>query len=1310
MVHQDVISYSDVLGYVLEGADISDDEVLSSPPASSSSSSSLSLPSLPDPPLDFPPVLFTLGSAPGRRKKRKPSHVPNPIATETLKSKPPSKKVGRDGGGAKKTQKDMKGNKKGKTHFASTAAVQSQAIPNATFTGQPPIAESHEASSSSHHGHTLKQKSSSSYSSSSNLSLSFENKQKGSGSPAAPLKDKKGLEDRRGNSESSLTNVSPLHSFLRDPQVLLCQVPEERRKDRDKDRPTQPAACPVEPNGGSIAATGNTKTMRSSDGLVEKGRQTGSFAGRQGAKGGGSSSSSSSSSSCQPVASAPLKENEKNGREGPDSDEEEEEEEDTCPKSPESIRMELTLVWPSKKKGEGAPTEASSTDREGGQSDPTSEEKGEDQKRRDSESHGKTFAKETKADSKAASEKMENTVSESSEVEKGEAIRERKEERENPPQSSQPTPSLSSSRNHQTVLPHTSKETPANLHPPGPPTKGQTKPDGEEKPQKEQEEITTQFHATTHHVEERKSPQPASDTPFTSSSDKTHPNKPARPSPPPLSSPLPPDSGLSVSPQEDNPTQQPSSSTRTAVVVNTGAAQSAASSLFSPRIRDFMRTVAAQPSDGLPTERSRSQMSAEEEKEEAEESPPIKRNTIHRVSVPEYIPPGCTAAAENQSSFQPTNTTMPTDAVQDQDNCTPEPSPSAHPPSHCSSDQEKNRRAALPPFADSKKLADFVRATVADALKGGGQSQSQSQLEETDPGPTGECAEKELNPVSSSSASSSVVEPTKLSSKEKQAEGAANEVASQIIQALQCMPVEERKVASEKVARALCSILPGSLGPSNPSPEASAPSAPSGSNPPMESEEGSGGGETQKLGDKTSATRTGKAEKELQGKPEGAPAGLSKTKRGGGQQCQPFVFAHSSRRGRMHKAGADGSSVQALDKAKGAGGRSSVFCLWDIFSCGAPGSSAVGGLRQQTEARGGAEGSRDAPPQNHWGAGILRETLNVYAAFCQAMAPAALEDLQTVSWSGSLRGREGGREGGKHNLGKKGGPEWRKKVPQAQQQSSSPTDTQKTTGASSLKEAVNLTLSQAGRAPLGESSSSPNSKALSSSALQKARVARALLSLSCGSNSAGHTDGGRIEASAGGKADGTRKRGDTLRGNDPNGEKVSASLFHSFVLASSSAATEAQRTGNALLLDRRSEEYSRVESLETRGTEERLLQEHEKDGEEKDTGGASKDVHESGLTKIPLSSFSSVFSQRKDCLKRCVERYLRVGGRCAEAFRIIPKTFVLPKEYLQFVDRSEYIPNPMLIEGHKFDLRIFVLVTSFSPLEAFIYQEVGSLC
>lgn len=36
---------------------------------------------------------------------------------------------------------------------------------------------------------------------------------------------------------------------------------------------------------------------------------------------------------------------------------------------------------------------------------------------------------------------------------------------------------------------------------------------------------------------------------------------------------------------------------------------------------------------------------------------------------------------------------------------------------------------------------------------------------------------------------------------------------------------------------------------------------------------------------------------------------------------------------------------------------------------------------------------------------------------------------------------------------------------------------------------------------------------------------------------------------------------------------------------------------------------------------------------------------------------------------------------------------------------QEYIPNPFLLDGYKFDLRIYVLVTSCDPLRAFIFND-----
>lgn len=36
---------------------------------------------------------------------------------------------------------------------------------------------------------------------------------------------------------------------------------------------------------------------------------------------------------------------------------------------------------------------------------------------------------------------------------------------------------------------------------------------------------------------------------------------------------------------------------------------------------------------------------------------------------------------------------------------------------------------------------------------------------------------------------------------------------------------------------------------------------------------------------------------------------------------------------------------------------------------------------------------------------------------------------------------------------------------------------------------------------------------------------------------------------------------------------------------------------------------------------------------------------------------------------------------------------------------QRYIKNPLLINGYKFDMRIYVVVTSVNPLEAFLYRD-----
>jgi hypothetical protein len=134
---------------------------------------------------------------------------------------------------------------------------------------------------------------------------------------------------------------------------------------------------------------------------------------------------------------------------------------------------------------------------------------------------------------------------------------------------------------------------------------------------------------------------------------------------------------------------------------------------------------------------------------------------------------------------------------------------------------------------------------------------------------------------------------------------------------------------------------------------------------------------------------------------------------------------------------------------------------------------------------------------------------------------------------------------------------------------------------------------------------------------------------------------------------------------------------------------------------------------------------------------------------------------RKDTLKKNLHKYTSaIGNKAACHFEIMPQTFLLPAEYTLFVKEysaleqakaaaktsggklppvrnmwivkpvglsrgrgismledlssltysqstvlQKYIDNPLCLDGYKFDLRIYVVVTSFSPLEAFIYRD-----
>mmetsp|Transcript_17086 Transcript_17086/g.32319 ORF Transcript_17086/g.32319 Transcript_17086/m.32319 type:complete len:387 (+) Transcript_17086:1363-2523(+) len=136
-----------------------------------------------------------------------------------------------------------------------------------------------------------------------------------------------------------------------------------------------------------------------------------------------------------------------------------------------------------------------------------------------------------------------------------------------------------------------------------------------------------------------------------------------------------------------------------------------------------------------------------------------------------------------------------------------------------------------------------------------------------------------------------------------------------------------------------------------------------------------------------------------------------------------------------------------------------------------------------------------------------------------------------------------------------------------------------------------------------------------------------------------------------------------------------------------------------------------------------------------------------------ISRFQNTsFLTRKDYLKKQIERVCStLQNRFKNNWNIMPTTFVLPTEFTSFLSTfsciekakqgknnnmwimkpvgmsrgrgimlindiskvtyssptviQQYLTDPLLLDDYKFDLRLYILVTSFSPLEAFMYED-----
>lgn len=62
------------------------------------------------------------------------------------------------------------------------------------------------------------------------------------------------------------------------------------------------------------------------------------------------------------------------------------------------------------------------------------------------------------------------------------------------------------------------------------------------------------------------------------------------------------------------------------------------------------------------------------------------------------------------------------------------------------------------------------------------------------------------------------------------------------------------------------------------------------------------------------------------------------------------------------------------------------------------------------------------------------------------------------------------------------------------------------------------------------------------------------------------------------------------------------------------------------------------------------------------------------------------------------------ASSCGKGIRVLSKTSSLPKEKKGFLI-SKYVAKPHLIDGYKYDLRIYILVTSYDPLTIYFYKD-----